>query len=69
MEEQLKALITQSLSPHFKGRNAPERLVEATNDVARAISHLLRDEAKPRSGATVMTELASANKNIAPKRL
>ena len=62
--------LTESLKPFFKGKNSSERLTEAVAAAATSIAHLVttrENVPNKKLGATVMTESASANKNIAPR--
>lgn len=66
--------LTEALVPHFKGKNAEDRLNEAAGAALASISHLLtvRETVKKRPlGATVMTEQASGNirPGITPRSL
>jgi len=67
-----RGLIKESLKPFFKGKTAEERLEKATAATLEAIGHLVTtrtDAPKNKLGVTVMTESASANKRIAPRRI
>ena len=65
-----RGLLKESLRPHFKGKTAEARLEKATEAALESISHLITtrtDAPTKKLGVTVMTESASANKNIAPR--
>lgn len=67
-----RGLLKESLRPFFKGKTAEERLEKATAAALESVSHLITtraDAPKNKLGVTVMTESASANKRIAPRRM